>query len=376
MLIKQSQKLLIFIFLFLIIIFPNLRSEKIAVPGNPVLLSRYINFYYNLPTKDFLYHLNDLLLFSEAPSDSLIKNGIRKKILNIILMENKIDQLIKKRFRYDKNMFTINITKRKGYRNGIKLLNYLGLNMEETVKGLKIEEDNSSGIVDYHRFINLKISAMQKQVNKTMRIFYRHITSEVPFELNIDFLRKVTGLPLSGGNFLQYMVKNKKFSLFLAILYRLSDREIDFISSLKTKKIPNPWRTIYSDKKFLMGIFNLSNALRVKYGRIVLPGGKQATEFWSKISRSPFPTDQFSFLKSIATSMDGKLNYLFSNTYFIPNKKLKLLFFNFDVIKTKKILSLINLSKNEKLAPNRFPRLRRQGYFKLIYALEEREGSI
>ncbi|MEN8153813.1 MAG: hypothetical protein ABFR75_07295, partial [Acidobacteriota bacterium] len=68
-------------FLLLIIALPVfLKGETVKIPGNPTLLSRYIDFYYNFPTKDFIYHLNDLLIFSEAPTDKIIKRGIREKV--------------------------------------------------------------------------------------------------------------------------------------------------------------------------------------------------------------------------------------------------------------------------------------------------------
>lgn len=378
MLKKNIIRILKYFLLFQLVLVSNINGETVKIPGNATLLSRYISFYYNLPTKDFIYHLNDLLIFSEAPTKALIKNGIRKKILNIVLMEKKIDSLIKKRFLYDRNMFTINISNRKGLRNGGKLLNYLGLVMENTENGFKVESDNSSGIVDYYNFINLKTDSLEKQINKTNRIFYRHITSDIPFDVDFKFLSNATGISVNSDNFFKEMIQEKKFSIFLGIIFRLSDAEINYISGLKTKKTPNPWRSIYEDSKFLIGMFNLSTALRVRDNKLDLPGGEgmEVEKFWSVLADSNYSREPFKFLKSIVTSKNGKLNYLFSLSFFQPKEKIKPLFFNFDTNKMKKILDLIKLSKNEKLADNRFPRLRKQCYFNLIYALEEKNGEI
>ncbi len=373
---KNILKIIIIISLFQLTLMSETKTENIKIPGNATLLSRYINFYYNLPTKDFLYHFNDLLIFSESPTKNLIKNGVRKKIMDIILMEKRIDQLIKKKFLFEKNMFTINISKRKGLRNGIKLMNYLGLIMEKSGEGYNIESDNSTGIVDYHKFINLNIKSLEKQINKTRRIFYRHITSDIPANINFDFLNNITGFSLNKDNFLLKIVREKRLSILLGIIFRLSDSEIDYISNLKTKSIKNPWKTIYEDGKFLMGLFNLSGSLRVKNNMLNIPGGDKAVKFWSIIADADYSKEKFKFLKNITTSLDGKLNYLYSISFWQSNKKLKSLFFNFDPIKMKKILSLVKLSKNEKLTDNRFARLRKQGFFNLLYALEERDGKI
>ena len=73
-------------------------GEKVNIPGNSTIIARYLNFYYNLPSKDFIYHLNDMLIHSEAPTNKLFKRGVRNKLLKIISMENKIEKLIKTKF--------------------------------------------------------------------------------------------------------------------------------------------------------------------------------------------------------------------------------------------------------------------------------------
>lgn len=45
------------------------------------------------------------------------------------------------------------------------------------------------------------------------------------------FLRQVTGLELNADSFFEILLKDEKFSLLLGALYRLTDREIDYISA-------------------------------------------------------------------------------------------------------------------------------------------------
>lgn len=354
-----------------------LKCETIKIPGNPTLISRYIDFYYNLPTKDFIYHLNDLLIFSEAPTDKIYKRGVRDKIEKLAVMEKKIGKLIKTRFLFEKNMFTINISNKKGRRDATKLLNYLGLFMEKIDNGsFKIESDDSEGIVDYHRFVNMKTNDIEKLVNKTNRLFYNHVNSEINIPFDFKFLSEVAGISVNSENFFELMVKDKKFSIFLGILFRLSDLEIKYITEISGTKEPNSWKLIYSDKKFLIGLFNLSTALRVKDGKLQLPGGPSAEKFWSALSGIEYSDSKYKFLRNLATLDDGKLNYLFTFSFFLPEKNIKPILFNFDTSKMKKVLDLIKLGKNEKLADNRFPRLREPGFFNLLYALNTENGQV
>ena len=130
-----------------------------------------------------------------------------------------------------------------------------------------------------------------------------------------------------------------------------------------------------------MGLFVLSNALRVKPGenRLALPGGKSAEAFWSEMagdqSKSLNP-NSFEFLEALAAKDDGKLNYLYLFSYFLSNDAVKALFFDFDVQKMKEIYQLISLNDEEKINDSTFPRLDDWSYFTLIYALKTKNGAI
>ncbi len=145
-------------------------------------------------------------------------------------MENKIEVLIKTRFKYEKNMFTINISERKGFRDASKLLNYLGLFLEKKDSGMyTIEEDDSAGIVDYHKFVNLRVKSLEKLVNRTNRLFYNHTNAEMEIPFDFNFLKSCTGLDVNSENFLELMTTNKRFSILLGILYRLSESDIEYV---------------------------------------------------------------------------------------------------------------------------------------------------
>ncbi len=375
MLTKTCRALILILLFFTLTTTTIFAGENVDIPGNSTILSRYLNFYYNLSSKDFIYHLNDMLIFSEAPTNKLFKRGLRDKLLKIVEMENKIENLIKTRFKFEKNMFTINLSDRKGFRDASKLLNYLGLFLEKKDSGMyTIEEDDSTGIVDYHKFVNLRVKSLEKLINRTNRLFYNHTNSKMEIPFTFEFLNKCSGLEVNNNNFLETITTNKRFSILMGILYRLSESDINYISGLLPKG--NAWRMIYSDKQFLLGMFNLSTALRSNNGKLLLPGGEKWAGFWSSLAGVQYSNSDISFLKSIATKDGGKLNYLYSFSFFIPESKLKPILFNMDISKMTKIYDLILLGKNEDIAENRFARLRNPGFFKLLYALDVKDGEV
>jgi len=350
-------------------------GEMVRIPGNSTILARYLNFYYNLPSKDFIYHLNDMLVYSEAPTNKLFKRGVRDKLMKIITMENKIEKLIKTRFKFEKNMFTINLSDRKGLRDASKLLNYLGLFLEKKDSGMyTIEQDDSAGIVDYHRFVNLRVKSLEKLVNRTNRLFYNHYSSEMEIPFSFEFLSSCSGLDINSENFLEMMTSNKQFSVLLGVLYRLPEEEIEYIKGLSGKG--NAWRLIYTDKKFLLGMFNLSSAIRTDKSKLILPGGDGWAPFWSSLAGVPYANKGLGFLKAVATAEGGKLNYLWSLSFFLPESHLKPILFQGDAKKIETIYNLITLGKNEDISENRFARLRKPEFFSLLYALEVSGGQV
>jgi len=367
-----------FLFLLLfstLITSTTIAGEMVQIPGNSTILSRYLNFYYNFPSKDFIYHLNDMLIHSEAPTDKLFKRGVRDKLFKIISMENKIEMLIKTRFKYEKNMFTINISDRKGFRDASKLLNYLGLFLEKKDSGMyAIEEDDSAGIVDYHKFVNLRVKSLEKLVNRTNRLFYNHTNAKMEIPFDFSFLKSCTGLAVNSENFLELMTTNKRFSILLGILYRLSESDIEYVKGLNGTS--NAWKNIFDDKKFLLGMFNLSTALRTNKGKLILPGGDKWIPFWSALAGVQYSNTSLQFIRRIATKDGGKLNYLYSLSFFLPESHLKPILFNGDINKMRKIYDLISLGKNEDISENRFARLREPEFFSLLYALEIADGKV
>jgi len=361
---------------FLVFAVSLLHGENIIIPGDVSRLCYYSNFFYNFPTEDFLYYLNDRMLFWERPDDLIVPNGPRDKLLKVANWHKVLKKSISAYARQGDNSVAFNLLDPDGYKQASQLMFLLGYSLEKNEKGqYYLAEVPGSQMAGYLDFSLIRAPALEQQLNKTHTLYFLLKESEVPLpgDLELAFIRKVTGLKIDPSSFFEQMVQNEQLSLLMAILYRLSNHEIRYIDSL------NGWEKIYHNKKMLMGLFVLSNALRVKGDqqdgyRLVFPGGEAAESFWSQIVGSD--PSSFEFLQNLAARDDGKLNYLYVFSYFLPDDTRKALFFEYDAGKVKEIYNRITLSDKEKLKDTDFPALDDWSFFTMIYALKTNEGKI
>jgi hypothetical protein len=380
---NQPIKRIIFswFLLFLVFAVPLLHGENIIIPGDVSRLCYYSNFFYNFPSEDFLYYLNDRLLFLEKPDDLIVPNGLRDQLLKIADWHKAIKKAVLAYSGPGKTSAAFNLLDPDEYKEASRLMLLLGYSLEKNEIGqyylaeVSLGEDTGTQMGGYLDFSLINPQTLEQQLNKTHSFFFLLKESEVPLPKGLDlaFIRKVTGLKIDPSSFFESMLKNERLSLLMAVLFRLSDHEIRYIDSL------NGWGKIYSDKKMLMGFFVLSNALRVKPDpqgqyRLVLPGGETTEAFWSQIvGANP---SSFEFLQNLATRDEGKLDYLYVFSFFLPGDTRRDLFFAYDPGKVKNIYNLIALADKEKLKDSDFPGLDDWNFFTMMYALKTNEGRI
>ena len=351
----------------------QLSGEIAIIPGDIDKICSYTGCFYNFPAADFFYYLNDQLLFTEKPDGKIIGGGIRNKLLKIL----RWHQLIKKslrRFERDKNnMIVINAAEPGGYRQTAVILNMLGLRMEKSPEGkYNITESSSAAMPDYFRFTGTTPDLLAQQLNKTGYFYFKLREEELPIPWDFSFLSEITGLKINKTSFFETLLKDEQFSLLLGTLYRFSNREIDKIAGTVTNPASSTgaWKRIYADKKFLMGMFLLSDALRVdENGDWILPGGIESKTFWDQVAGTTDKTSPLEFLFNLAVKDDGKLNYLFIFASFLPPETQKALFTGYGARRMKKIYERFSLTEKEKLQDSRFPRLRNSNFYTLLYTL-------
>ena len=358
-----------------------LHGEMVVVPGDVSRICYYSNYFYNFPTEDFLYYLNDRLLFWERPDDFIVPNGIRDKLINILSWHKKLEKFFLKHAGEKKNSVSFNLVDPDDYDAASELLTLLGHNLRKNDKGqyylAMIPDSPMAGYLD---FSLIRPQVLEQQINRTNTFYFLLKDTELPLPpgLTLEFLREVSGLKIDASSFFEYMLKDERFSLLLGILYRLSNTEIEYIANLIPGQKRDAWRKIYNDKKMLIGLFVLSNAFRVTQAQqdryqIALPGGAAAQTFWAQMAGengTPLDTSSFEFLKRLVTKDDGKLNLLYVFSSFLPDNSRKALFFNYDAALVKEIYNRIILKDNEKLNEMAFPEVNDWSYFTLMYGFK------
>ncbi|MCI0471667.1 MAG: hypothetical protein L0Y73_08425, partial [Candidatus Aminicenantes bacterium] len=202
------------------------------------------------------------------------------------------------------------------------------------------------------------------------------IESEISIPWDFHYLNEITGLNLDASSFFEALVENERLSLLLGILYRLSSREIDFIDRLIETPRLQAWKQIYQDKEFLIGLYVLATALRVENNCLALPGGEAAGDFWTTIVGVDYKDSPLDFLEKLATMEDGKLNYLYLFSFYLPDSSRKALLFDYDPDKILALLPHIELDKKEQIGITNLPELRDFNFYTLLYALKVENGRV
>jgi hypothetical protein len=357
----------------------TLAGEAVSVPGDANRLCYYSNFFYNFPTDDFLYYLNERMLFSEPPDGTLAKDRLRIILLGVAYKHKDLKSYVSTLEPDENGRIVLDLDNPDQFQTAVQLLEHMGRRLKKSSKGtyslasLPVMKD-----ADYFRFSLLRANTLTQQMNRTNSLVYRLREKNIHFPWSMEFIREVTGLDVNTSSFFEEMVKNEHLSLLTAILYRLSDLEIDWISNLDPSARFAVWKMIYSDKKWLMGMYVLSHALRVKKGenRLILPGGDAAADFWSKMCGTGVKPDTADFLKQLAVKDDGKLNFLYVFSYFLPEDIRKALLLDYNAAAFTEIYDLILLGEHEKINPSAFPALGAWNFYTLLYTLKAKEGKI
>lgn len=355
-------------------------AKKIValVPGDLHLLSTYTNFFYNDSSEDFFYHLNDRLLFMEKPDGTLVSSGLRTRLMGVVRWHKLIRRALQRVKRGKNNMITIDVAEPKGYRKAGVLLSLLGLRMNTTPDGkYTLVRNPNVGSADYFSFTLMNVKTIQTQLNKTHHLHLKLIDSEIPVAWDYEFLSGVTGLKLNRENFFEHMLKDERFSLLLGVMYRLSDRAIQRISTLVKSFTYAAWREIYRDKRLLMAMFVLSGGLRVhEDGTWAVPGGAACEPFWAKLTGKDPKKSPLGFLKKVALKDEGKLNYLYLFATFLPEETRNALFTGPNAEKMIRLYQRITLTEAEKISTHQFPGLKNSNFYTLLYALKMKDNQL
>lgn len=358
------------------VVFP-LTGAECVIPGDPDMISFYTDFFYSGTGRDFLFHLNERLLSLEKPSGPLQASGLRARLLKISQWSRVVQRSFRRFSPTATGMADIDAANEQNLANARVLLDQMGLQLDIVSGRFRVRHEAIGGQSDYYKFAFINEAEIEQQLNKTrsFRVSIRESRVEIPWDF--DFLSGVTGLDLNAEFFFDTLLENKRLSLLLATLYRMSPREIDYIAHLPGPEGVGGWRSIYRRPELAMGMYVLSGAMRVDdRGKLRLPGGAASAAVWKELAGCDPDSDPAGFLMNLALKDQGKLNYVYVFTSFLPPPLLEAIFQPGCRDKFRALYPHITLSASEILTDQQFPAFQEPGFFLLLYLLRVRGGQI
>jgi hypothetical protein len=396
------------VLVFLILPVSLMPEPVVKLPGS---INNFVSYMqsFSATEKNIIYYLSETLLFEQMPAfEEILKvalqearafrynyedykrarlmyNNIRKMTLKyrtktVISQHRVLKEYLPKIARNPSGKVSLDLKHPQEYAVAKFVFKQIGLKLRrDSNHQYRLVEAFSPPYYEvnhYYQILGSNTWGLERVLNKTHRFDLQLKEFEAGIPWTFDFLREITGLELTPGSFAKILPRDKRFQLLVGLLYRLSDREIDYINRLKPNL--NAWKKIYNNDKLLCGMFVLSHALRVKNGQLVLPGAPDpnAAPFWNKLAGSDYLRNPFEFLEQLAVKDEGKLNYFYTFTFFLPGDTQKAVWCNFNDQKFREIYHLVQLAKKEKIRGLDIPGLRDFGFFTLVYALKTREGEI
>ncbi len=354
-----------------------LHGETISIPGTVYSLCYWNNFFNNLPEQDFIYYLNDALVFSEPPDNRFYSDGMRDRLLRLENRHRLIKQYILANGHAADASISFNLNKKDDYEKSAQFFKLFDLELNRDKDGkFELAVITGDDTLSLDTFYGLKLPTLANQFNSSGVFYFKLPETRLELPWEFGFLNAITGLHIDHETFFKTMLGNKKFSLLLAILFRLSGDEILFISRSLPQKADLAWERIFTDRKLMMGLMVLSSALRVQDGQLLLPGGDKAYEFWKSLVGIDPRQSPFAFIAALANLDDGKMNYLYLFSFYLPEDARQAVLFAYNPEKIKRIYDRITLTANEKIRPDVFPRLESFSFISNLRAFQVKDGRI
>lgn len=400
--IKSRKKVLFLTFSIISLYTLTSAGSTVNVPGQLQAFNEYLNSYY-CNEGNFIYHFNDILLFEKMPTYSeihavVVRNittaariNLKKKyvereyrLARMVTLKERLKVIFAAHQKVTSYMnkisetgsASLNLDAPPGFSRAKKILARTGLALQMISRSTKDKrfrvfdrnDENSTSINHYYRATGLNPWTLENALNKSNRFDFtvHEFSAWLPWDL--ASLSRVTGLDLTPDSFMNTLVRSKRLQLLMGTLFRLSEREVAFITGLGQQE--DAWKRIYGSDRFLAGMFVLSHALRTPNNRLMLPGGTQTLPFWENLIGVTLQQNPLAFLENLATKDNGKLNLLFVFSFFLPRETQKTLLADFDTQKMAPLYSRLNLGKGEKLDGLGIPKLQEFGFVTLMFALK------
>jgi hypothetical protein len=298
-------------------------QDAVPVPGGPASVRRLMGLDSGRPDAAFFVDLHEVLLFSSSEKGSWSKVEGRRRLVDFS------DDLREWRADFG-SPAVFAVAPKDQWRRTERALEWLGFKVrgsgqEFTTQRRQDEESaRRQGFLDV---IGTPLASFLEKLHagETVRVAVPDGTAPLPFGL-AAWRETLSESDLSAANAFLFFVKNVKASRMLVALNALDPETREALRTLlrDEKGRHLGWAMLYEDT--LEPFSRYPEALMLRNGRFVLPGGTDADPIWTDIVGVP-PSDVARFLPALFDEDGGKAAYVVDTLQHLPDASVRELLF-------------------------------------------------
>jgi hypothetical protein len=288
------------------------------VPGGSAAIRRLLGLDTKRPDETFFLDLHETLLFDADPKASWSEVKQRKRVVTFI------EDLAEWRQDFG-NSADFAIAQWKMAKSALE---WLGFKVRGEGRSLTTERLTDAKSIRRQSFLDVlgtRTELFQARLRAGEKVTIKVNDEPAPLPFGLRAWQETLDEPgLSAPKAFLYFTKNVRASRMLVALHGLDSDTRDEVRWLIQEKLSKDekakalgWRILYDN--VLDAFCRYPEALTLRSGQFVLPGGKDAEPIWADIAGVP-PSDRLAFLSALFATDSGKLAYVVDVLQRLPDR--------------------------------------------------------
>jgi hypothetical protein len=309
--------------LTLIVAVPARAQDDIQIPGGPGSVRRLLGMDPHRSDATFLVDLHQVLLFGTAEKSSWSKVEARRKVVDYT------EDLADWRQRFG-NPAKFSTAARDPWNRSRDALDWLGVKVRGSPPQFTTEQRGDPDSRRRQAFLDAlgtPVASFIDGLRSGQSIAIASADAAAPLPFGIAAWREtLSESGLGASTAFLFFVKNVNASRMLVALSSLDPETRDGLRGLlrDEKGRSVAWRILYDDE--LDAFSRYPEALMIREGRFVLPGGKDAEPIWTDVFGVQ-PADRAGFLRALYGTDSGKGAYVVDTLQHLPDATVRELLF-------------------------------------------------
>ena len=281
-------------------------EDEVPIPGGPGSVQRLLALDATRPKAAFFLDVHKALL-DGAPAD-VPWNKVPKRQKVVFFAEDLADW----RATFG-NPALLSASGREEWKKTERALTWLGFKVGGGGPSFTTEQRDDQESLRRQTFLDAlgtPTASVLARLHAGEAVTIASADETAPLPFGIAAWRETLDAPkLSASSAFTDLVKDVKASRMLVALHALDPETREGLRSLlpDRKGRPVAWRILYDE--VLEAFARFPEALSIREGRFVLPGGKEAEPVWTDIIGAS-PTDRADFLRALYKTDSGKAAYV------------------------------------------------------------------